>query len=219
MPQNAWALTYTMVMGLCRLAYSDSSPNGQGKTFRIGLSNWTITCIDNQGGFRSITAKGLDINKKSVKVVSFSGSDMEWNDWLWDGNFGTGIKGAEYTQQYQCGLHVAQREKPDYLLGHSLGGGISNYCSLLTGIRSITINPAPVIAYFGFNTKINTDDKYGKALNYCVDYEGLSGIRNAYFDGMPGKRVSVESATGPLSPVAKHKLSYLYGFIEPIEKR
>lgn len=217
MPENAWNLTYTNVMGLCALAYKDYSPNGSGKTYRVGHSNWQITSIDNLGGFRSVTVVGKDINNNFVKIVVFSGSD-DLKDWGLKGNAGDALLGAKNTKQYNHGVWVAENEKPNYVLGHSLGGGIALYSSLKLSIRAVTINPAPVIDYGIF--KINSWDDYPWAINYCVNYEMLAAGRGIFSSKeSPGKRISVETSADPLSPVARHKLPYLAGFIAPIEKK
>lgn len=218
MTKNAWFLTYTDVMGLCRLAYSDKSKGKDNTTFRIGLNQWKILRPYEKEGFHAILATGKGTNNNPVRVLAFAGSDLEANDWGTDGNAGTGLKGSENTMQYQHGYNLASSIKPDYLLGHSLGGGIANYCSLKLHIRAATINPAPVIAYYKLNEDISETYESAWSINYCVDYEGLAPIRNVY-SGIPGERVTVLSTTGPLSPVAKHKLPYLYGFIDPIEKK
>lgn len=217
MPENAWNLTYQNVIGLCRLAYADCSPHGEGKYWRIGRNVWYLQKIYAYDSFRAIVVTGKDSMNNNIKIVAYAGSD-DRGDWGLSGNAGDFFFGAKNTLQYNQGLEIAKREKPNYLVGHSLGGGIALYSSLLTSIRAATINPAPVIDHGP--VKLNQWDSYPWAINYCVNYEILAGGRALFSSSeSPGKRVSVTSCADPLSPIAKHLLNYLEGYVDPVEKK
>ena len=222
MPQNAWKLTYTDVMGLCRLAYQGRSE--AGRTYLLANREWTVTRVHVQGPFRAVSVEGRDVNNNNKRILSFSGSDIEWGDWNLRGNLGAALKGSQNTEQYTNGLRLLRRQiargrRPDYLTGHSLGGGIALYCCMMANIRTATINPSPLFNdVFGiqFNRVQNSP-----AINYCVPYELLAAGRNTADIGLfgvsvgstPGRRVSVSSTGG--SPLAKHYLDNLVGFSEP----
>lgn len=221
MPQNAWTLSYTDVMGLCRLAYVNRSE--PGATYLVAGREWTVTTVYNHGPFRAILAQGKDLQNNIKRILSFSGSDMEWGDWNLRGNSGNALKGAQNTEQYQVGLTLAREVKPDYYTGHSLGGGIALYCCVLTDIRAATINPSPLFNDV-FGIQFNKYNNTPWAINYCVNYEMLAAGRNTAAIGAfgvavgatPGTRVTVDSKSR--DPYNRHLLANLVGFTEPMKK-
>lgn len=217
MPQNAWTLSYIDVMGLCRLAYKERGKKGR---YAFGTREWTVTDVFEEGPFRAVLAVGTDLANNTKRVLSFSGSDIEWGDWNMRGNLGNAMVGAENTQQYKSGIKYARQVNPDYYTGHSLGGGIALYCCCLTSIRAATINPSPLFNDV-FGTQFNRYNNTPWALNYCVDGEMLAAGRNTASIGAfgfsvgatPGTRVAVSSVSR--DPYNKHLLANLTGFIEP----
>lgn len=216
MSQNAWTLSYVDVMGLCRLAYKSSGR--ELAAYEFGGRNWRIIDIKEQGSFRAITAQGRDLQNNQKTIVSFAGSD-DGGDWT-GANLQNPLFGAENTGQYQLALQYGRAQRPDYFTGHSLGGGLALYSCVLTNTRTATINPSPLFNDI-FGIQFNRYNSTAQAINYCVDFEILAAGRNTASVGAfgvavgatPGRRVRVASSGG--SPVAKHLLNNLQGFIEP----
>jgi hypothetical protein len=138
------------------------------------------------------------------------------------GNLGNPVVGAENTGQYRSALEYGRRQNPDYLTGHSLGGGLALYCCVLMNIRTATINTSPLFNDV-FGRQFNRDNSIAQAINYCVAFEVLAAGRNTAGVGafgvavgaMPGRRVAVTSIAPVYRPVSRHLLSNLAGFIEP----
>lgn len=216
MSENAWTLYYLDVIGLCRLAYKSSGT--ELGNYEFGSRRWRIAHIKEEGSFRAITAYGRDSMGQERKVVSFSGSD-DRGDWT-GANLQNPMLGAENTRQYQLALEYGKAQRPDYFTGHSLGGGLALYCCVLTNTKTATINPSPLFNDV-FGIRFNKYNSTAQAVNYCVDFELLAAGRNTASVGAfglaigatPGRRVRVGSNGG--SPLAKHLLSNLHGFIEP----
>ncbi|MGI8786402.1 MAG: hypothetical protein ACR2HG_01390 [Pyrinomonadaceae bacterium] len=221
MPQNAWTLSYQDVMGLCRLAYVNRSD--AGGIYMLAGREWRVSTIYNAGPFRAILAEGKDLQNNNTRVLSFSGSDIEWGDWNHRGNFGNAMMGADNTEQYQVGLNLARQVRPTYYTGHSLGGGIALYSCVNTSIRAATINPSPLFNDV-FGTQYNKYNNTPWAINYCVNYEMLAAGRNTAAVGAfgfaagatPGTRVTVGSLSK--DPYNRHLLANLEGFSEPVKK-
>ncbi|MGI8554940.1 MAG: hypothetical protein ACR2LT_01085 [Pyrinomonadaceae bacterium] len=205
MSQNAWNLTYREVIGLTTLAYKD-----YGKTagsYRLPGGNvWTVTEIIEMNSFRAIIAAG-----KAGKIMSFSGSD-DPGDWAgsgaaWDGtNLTSGLYGSTGTDQYEIGAARAVQRRPDMVVGHSLGGGIASYVTYRTGIKSVTINPAPLVG-----TEFVKFRKTPLVINYVVEGEALSYARKIY--PCAGQSIIVYSSASGM--VNKHCLPWLTGFSIP----
>ena len=202
-------LTYTDVVGLSRLAYKGRSKHSTN--YLLAGRKWRVVQIFNHNGFRAITASGQGVNGTTLKVLAYSGSDVELNDWNMSGNGGAFVKGTSNTEQYQVGLKLASTEKPDYVVGHSLGGGLSLYSSVTLSIRAATVNPSPIFGLKFFKYSKN----YPWAINYCVGGEMLAAGRKVGIT--PGQIVSVPTTAG--TSYHAHLLASLSGFVEPVETR
>ena len=77
MPQNAWTPGYQDVIGLCRLAYKD---RGSVERYAFGTREWSVTDVFEEGPFGAVLAVGQDLANNTKRVLSFSGSDIEWGD-------------------------------------------------------------------------------------------------------------------------------------------
>ena len=104
------------------------------------------------------------------KILAFSGSDspfQDWGDW-WMDNAGQAYNGT--SPQYQTAKSVAERLRPNLIIGHSLGGGLASFASIHTGIQAMTVNPAPLNVSASGKLMNNA---YDKVLNFVAENEAL----------------------------------------------
>ena len=201
---NAWSLSYQEVMGLCWLAYSGNPEGGGPKqgTWLIDGWQWTLDAPIIEGSFAAVMARGR------MNVLSFAGTDnaMDWAD-----NISQGLLGV--SSQYVKAVRYAKALSPNLVVGHSLGGGLASYCSVYAGKHAATINAAPLninpVSMFGMikNSK--------KVINYVVPGEVLNILDIAMITMKKiGKVHHVASSGG--SPIDKHLIKNLVGFVEPV---
>jgi len=218
---GAWGLDYEDVQGLCWLPYE-----GCGKKGLYDFSNgsrWEVTDVIEAGGFRAVVVEG-----KGKTILSFAGSGMEVEDWV--NNFVQGVAGL--SPYYARALVLARSYPADVIVGHSLGGGLASYCSVYLGMRSATINPAPL--NINAVSKVPIAIRNNLVINYCVVGEALYYLCLATTPVRPGIPVTPTRPIG-IGPVPamtrvgkiiwvgsngsgivqKHLLDHLVGFAQP----
>lgn len=199
---SAWGLKYEEIVGLSWLAY-----NGQGIVGRWRFPNagsvWNLTRVYQVLSFRAVLIEG------EKKILSFSGTD-EGLDWL--DNVQQGLTGL--SAQYLGALGLASRVNPDIVIGHSLGGGLASYVGIYQGRQTATVNPAPlnINPVSGLPIII----RGGKVVNYVVLGEALDLLDKAAFNMTRVGTIHYVPSTGT-SPVAKHLLNNLNGFVAPVK--
>lgn len=137
--------------------------------------SWMIT------GFKAVLLRQAGAG--NVTVLAFAGSDSI-RDFIADAAQVVGILPVQYPQAAM--LTRRNGSQPNLnLIGHSLGGGLANYCALLTGLPSSTVNPAPLVAaaYPALSALPREN-----ITNYIA---GGSEFVSSSFGLVPGKRVTV----------------------------
>jgi hypothetical protein len=199
---DAWGLKYHEVVGLCWLAYKGQGDVGNWSFPNVG-SSWRVTRVIERGPFRAIVAQG------SKTVLSFSGTD-EGGDWL--DNVAQGLTGM--SSQYLFALQVAAANAADVVVGHSLGGGLASYVGVYGGRQTATINPAAL--NINIASGIAMIRNSGLVINYVATGEALDILDIAAPNMTRVGRIFRVSSGGGWSPVARHLLPNLSGFVAPV---
>lgn len=184
-----FGLTFREVLGLSALSYIGQAV--KGLCYRIPnkdnvLSDhdvWQVYDVFEDGKYNFIhqrkrfSHRAILVNRLTdldAKVLVFSGSDSpvdDWGDW-WTDNLQQGLRG--FSPQYDMALRETERVRPRLLVGHSLGGGLASYAAIHTGIRALTVNPAPLHVHAGNQKKIG--DAKEKVINFVAQGEVLDLI-------------------------------------------
>lgn len=209
--EGAWGLKYEDVVGLCWLAYKGNNPEWNASyNFPNAGTTWKILEIYKHGGFHAILAQGGAENKR---ILSFSGTD-DLTDWL--DNASQQVSGLSV--QYLRAGTLARTVPCDVIVGHSLGGGLASYGHLTSGRPAATINAAPLSWNNILAGRIVNGNFRGfPVVNYVVPWEVLHMFDRATgaTSNKIGKIVFVDSNGG--SPVARHLLPNLTGFVAPVK--
>jgi Protein of unknown function (DUF2974) len=189
-------LTLGETKGVCSIAYD--GVKGERYRFPDGsiwkiAEHWATTI----SGFKGIIT--MPETRSDVYVMAFAGTDSML-DGLVDLVQLTGGIPAQYTQAIQWArMGYAAADSIFVLAGHSLGGGLASYCSVLLRCPAFTVNPAPLVgaatlSSFGKNVQIT---------NYIARNEFVSSSpgRN------PGTDVVVPSSGGTFSFFTDHMLA------------
>ncbi len=147
-------LSFAEAKGMCDIAYDGSAGDSyrfhDGNTWRISKSYRSRI-----SGFKAVLARG-----DGKKVLAFAGTDSLM-DVAVDIAQVLGGMPVQYRQAILLTQRVRSREGESLILaGHSLGGGLAAYCSVITRLTTYTINPAPLIGaltfrgMFGNNSQI-----------------------------------------------------------------
>lgn len=138
---EAYKLKFSETKGACHLAYDAVErekylfPNGKIWEVVAKKEDWS--------GYRSILLKP---ENDSRVILAFAGTNpTSLGDLITDFAQETGL----LPRQYQWAANEALNYKCQYgsnliLTGHSLGGGLATYASLLYKIPTTTLNPAPL---------------------------------------------------------------------------
>ncbi len=200
---DAWGLTYEEVVGLTWLAYKGQGTPGTWNFPNAG-STWDLVNVFEQGSFRAVLIKG----KKTV--LSFSGTDdlADWGD-----NIGQGLTGVSV--QYIRALRTARATASDVVVGHSLGGGLASYVAIYGGRQAATVNPAPlnINPISGIGMLKNND----LVINYVAPGEALDILDAAMINMRRVGKIYNVNSNGGWSPVARHLLQNLTGFVAPVK--
>lgn len=135
-------LDFADTKGTCHLAYD--AEQGQRYSFPDGTV-WTVleSTATWYTGFKAIVIQPSG-GAKDVTVLAFAGTDSIL-DGLVDLSQATGGFPPQYSQALELTLRKKQQHSNLYLTGHSLGGGLAAYSSVITKIPASTINPAPLV--------------------------------------------------------------------------
>ncbi len=133
------SLNYLDVITLCALAYKDTGAKAGTKWKGSHPDNiWNVIAVEeHSNGFRAIYASGY------ANVLAFSGTDFtSINDWK--SNLKQHFSGPKSSPQYKTALTVAKvyKQQLDFVVGHSLGGGLASWVALNFCIPAATINSA-----------------------------------------------------------------------------
>ncbi len=205
MVENAWGLKYAEVMGLTWLAYRGNGTVGKYNFPNAGR-NWLIKEVYEYGSFRAIRT---ELEGDGKKVLSFAGTDDggDWGD-----NVAQEI--LSFSTQYDTASLLTAENRPDVVVGHSLGGGLAAYSGVYQKIPAATINAAPlhlrsrVVSFFSGNHSIINFVVPGEVLDL---YDAQSIQSNKV-----GKIIYVSSNAG-LNPVDRHSIGNLVGFAQPVK--
>ncbi len=164
---------------------------------------------DSASGFDAALYK----NKKTgTIVIAYRGTEKtHWNDWSTDFQQAAG----KPTDQYDEATELASTVKASYpadqsveITGHSLGGGLAQVASAVTGYPATTFNAA------GINNatfpQYDTLPSNVRAQNYTVQGEVLTtGQRSLPIPEASGEQITLEArdANGnllPVDPIGRH---------------
>ena len=177
--------------------YADDSYNDPDKATipRVDPSELSpaINAIldDPQAGFST----AIYAPDKDTIVIAYRGTELTDPNDLW-----TDVKQALgfHSEQYDQAAKLAQEVQAQYpdkkieLTGHSLGGGLAQYASAVTGLPATTFNSAGVHPNTLGPFTIDPD----KIVNYRVDGDGLTALQETRFG---------TSSVGWQAPVAAGK--------------
>ena len=175
-------LNFTETKSIAHLAYDGAA--GESYRFADGAT-WHIskTWHSHITGFKAISIQG-----SGKSVLSFAGTDS-----LLDVAVDIQQVLGGTPPQYPQALGVTAEEKaanPSLILcGHSLGGGLAAYCSVITRLRAYTVNPAPLVGAANLRTLFGNNDQI---INYIA---GGSEFVSSSMGRNPGIDISVQ-ATG-----------------------
>lgn len=198
-------LTFREVLGLASMAYSGASK--KGLCYKIPTNTavasekvWQVYDVfegvdykfrffNKAASYRAILVNRLD--NLEFKILVFSGSDSpfsDWGDW-WMDNAGQAYNGT--STQYMKARKLAGEINPNMMIGHSLGGGLASYASIHTGIKSLTVNPAPLNVSVSGALMNRAEDKVinfvaqGEALDLLQDISYQAKINESIFKNLP----------------------------------
>ena len=185
-------LTFAETKGTCEIAYDgvagDSYRFPDGEIWRISTSySHRIT------GFKAVVATG-----NGKQVLSFAGTDS-----LIDVAVDIAQVLGGMPTQYRQALNVTETVRAEHgdnliLTGHSLGGGLAAYSSVVTHLFAYTVNPAPLIGALTFDGMFGSNHQITNFVAAGGEFVSSSPGRN------PGDDVVV-SASGNL--FTRHSLS------------
>lgn len=133
-------LTMAETKGVCHIAYDGAT--GDRFSFPDGTI-WSILADEatRMTGFKAVLTKP---ENRELYVLAFPGSDSVM-DFIHDGVQALGGYSHQYTQALSLTRRFQREFGIHHLSGHSLGGGLAAYSSVLTRIPASTINPAPLV--------------------------------------------------------------------------
>ncbi len=133
-------LTKEETKGACHVAYEGLS----GERYRFPDGTIWSVIGDMATRFTGFKAALLQPEGRDLFVLAFAGSDSVL-DFIHDGVQALGGYSSQYTQA----LILTKKYREEYgdlhLSGHSLGGGLAAYCSVITHLSASTVNPAPLV--------------------------------------------------------------------------
>jgi hypothetical protein len=142
---NASGLKFSETKGACHLAYSANLKEvyrfPDGKEWEIPELHSTAAT-----GFRAILLKPLD--KLDFRLIlAFAGTDAtSITDLLTDLSQALGVTPPQYFEASSLAIATSKRHGGNIVLtGHSLGGGLAAYASMVSHLPATTINPAPLM--------------------------------------------------------------------------
>lgn len=208
-PPGAQGLSFAETKNASALAYD--AKVGDKFQFADG-GKWKVVDAqdDKKTGFRAIALQSLDPNDKRT-IVAFAGTDPKSGK-----DIGTDVGQAVgiNTKQYKQAADFAQKWKNvagdnAILTGHSLGGGLSSYASIKTGLRATALNSAPLaLNHLGGNPLKSSVRNNPKITQYYVPGEALTALdQNNPLDVRPGNKIAVQgrySNLNPLAPLLNH---------------
>lgn len=190
------ALNIGQTKGVSEIAYDGV------KDERYRFPDDSIWKIRDHRAFSTSGFKGIIIEpeeRTNLVVLAFAGTDSIL-DAVVDLAQAVGGLPPQYLQALLWGrsLHSTEGSKL-VLAGHSLGGGLAAYCSVLIGCQACTVNPAPLVG----GITISAMRSNPQITNYIASSEFVSSSpgRN------PGTDVVVASRGGALSFFTDHSLS------------
>jgi len=184
-------LTFAETKSTCEIAYDGE----ENESYRFpDQSTWTVTqTVSNWlSGFKAAVLTG---NGKTV--LSFAGTDS-LVDVAADIAQVIGQMPAQYREALLLTGQVRSRASDLILTGHSLGGGLAAYCSVITRLRAYTVNPAPLIGAATMSALIGDNSQITNFVAQGGEFVSSSPGRN------PGIDVEIPSSGNLFS---KHSLS------------
>jgi hypothetical protein len=121
-------------------------------------------------------------NVTGERVLTFRGTNFE-SGADWNSNFGNGM--GAVTPQYAMAAAIAQDKNLDVdtITGHSLGGGLAQHAGAVTGIPTVTFNPAAV-GRMNLLSCLATKCTEGNVRNYQHRNEILRNVVNPLTEGI-----------------------------------
>lgn len=120
------------------------------------------------------------------------------------------------TQRFKDSAFLVEKYKTEnpILIGHSLGGGIASYCSLIHGLNAVTFNPAPLSleSLKDLNTTNNKIENYISYNKLQPDLvAGSALIKNKVIGKINLINIPLEHETSLLKKVLKiHSMKTLF---------
>ncbi len=169
-------LTFGETKGTCEIAYD--GVKGDSYRFPDGAT-WTISDSFRTRitGFKAVLAQG-----NGKKVLSFAGTDS-----LVDVAVDIAQVLGGLPTQYRQALLLTQAMRSTQgdnlmLTGHSLGGGLASYCSVITHLTTYTVNPAPLIGALTFSGMFGRNDQITNFVAAGGEFVSSSPGRNPGID-------------------------------------
>ncbi|MEZ5399679.1 MAG: hypothetical protein R2729_08405 [Bryobacteraceae bacterium] len=173
------AITFAQTKSCCYIAYDGR--RGQVWNFPDGtvwevVDHWSTMLT----GFKAVAMRQTGAGR--TLVLAFAGTDS-LRDVVSDAAQVLGFVPFQYHQA----LRLARSLNPNHYTGHSLGGGMADYCAVLTGVEATTINPAPLVA-------ASTISAWLLPNRHIVNYiAGGSEFVSSSIGVNPGQNVPVEA--------------------------
>ncbi|MBC7798654.1 MAG: DUF2974 domain-containing protein [Pyrinomonadaceae bacterium] len=204
-PPSAQGLEFSETKSASALAYKANA--GEVYKFPNG-EEWKVVDVssDPKTGFRAIALQPANDASDKRTIVAYAGTDPKsGRDWGNDIVQGIGLLPKQYKQAADfADKWKSQAGNNVILTGHSLGGGLSSYASIKTGLRATALNSAPLaLSNLGGNPLSSSVRNNKNITQYYVPGEILTNIDKANpLDVRPGDKIAVQGKYSVLNPLA-----------------